>query len=103
MTNRLSFKLENKQHTCYFAMAGWPTNFCHGFSASSGHLQFKNAVSMKKVSKKFGIRCEKMAAWCKEKLVLLYSVMAAQASYIVLKLLRASDNSKKRRRKKLFS
>jgi len=44
MANSSSLKYENKQHTCYFAMAAWLFNYCHSFSDSS-----KNRVSMIKV------------------------------------------------------
>jgi len=35
-----SFKLENIEHACYFAVGVWLSNFCHGFrNTSSSKIQ----------------------------------------------------------------
>jgi len=47
MTKLLSFKLENKRHTCYFVMAIWLSNFSW-FQCPSRHLQFKSGASEKR-------------------------------------------------------
>jgi len=34
-------------HGCYFAVGARLSNFCHSFSYTLGHLQFKNGESLK--------------------------------------------------------
>jgi len=47
MTNHSSFELENNGHACYFALAAWLSNLCHGFNNPLGTFSSKLVVSTK--------------------------------------------------------
>jgi len=76
MRNSLSLRVGKKGNTCYFAFGTWLSNFCQEFSIP---LELKNVVSTKVLRTREEEEKE-MAARCKYNVLVLFFVMASQAS-----------------------